>query len=249
MRVCNTISESRVILGDCLEVMDELPAYSFRLIVTDPPYLFTKKRGNDGGTHSKRFSSSPLYDYSQPEEVCLIKMRYGRDECFAWLNKTPRLMRKYDAYIFCSDEQICIYQEWASLNGYKSSVLVWEKPVGIISKKRWSQNAEYVVRIYENGTKLNNVADSSMYGRVLHYTPIRKKHHPTEKPVAMLEHLVQMSSRDGDAVLDPFFGSGSTGVACQRLGRMYVGIERYEPYYKVAKERLKEHGLWGMENF
>lgn len=250
MRRENTITESRIIQGDCLCVMDELPAYAFSLILTDPPYLFTKYNGEEGAQRGgKPLTHSPLYDYSQPEEVCLLKMRYGREEVFAWLDKTPRLMRRFNLYAFCSEEQIGLYQEWAVLHGYKCGVLVWEKPVTIVSKQRWSQNAEFIVRIYEDGTSLNKEDDSRLYGRVLHYAPIRKKHHPTEKPVAMLEHIVRMSSKEGDAILDPFFGSGSTGVACQRLGRKCVGIERYEPYCKVARERLNEQGLWATESF
>lgn len=240
MRRLNTIAKSEILLGDCLTVMDELPAYAFRLIVTDPPYLFTKKNGTDEGTQSSRFSSSPLYDYSQREEVCLLKMRYGKGECFAWLDKTPRLMRKYDAYIFCSEEQIGIYQEWAVLHGYKCSVLVWEKPAAIISKRRWCQNVEFIVRIYENGTGLNRSEENALYNRVLRYPPIRKKKHPTEKPVEMFAHFIRLSSAEGDAILDPFLGSGTTYEAALLLGRLCVGIERYEPYFNVAVKRAAE---------
>lgn len=239
MKVCNTISESRVILGDCLEVMGELPAYSFSLIVTDPPYLFTKKKNTDATSQGKVFSASSLYDYSQPEELCRIKAKNGRKECFAWLDASKRLLRKYNAYIFCSEEQIGIYQEWARLNELKCSVLVWEKPAAIISKKRWCQNVEFIMRIYEDGTGLNILPENGIYNRVLRYKPVRKRKHPTQKPVEMFAHLIRLNSKEGDAVLDPFLGSGTTYEAAVRLGRKCVGIERHEPFYNVAAERAK----------
>lgn len=242
MKKYNTITESKIIWGDCLEVMDRLPAYAFSLILTDPPYLFTKKNGKDVTGEGRRFSRSPLYDYRESEEICLLKMRYGRDEVYAWLDKTPRLMRKYNAYIFCSEEQIGIYQDWAHKHEYKSSVLVWEKPVSIISKQRWSQNVEYIMRIYENGTGLNKIADSSYYSRVLRYPTLHKKEHPTQKPLELVTHLLNINSTFGDAVLDPFLGSGTTYVAARRMGRVCVGIERYEPYYNIAIKRAREDG-------
>lgn len=248
MRKQNAIAESRCIFGDCLVEMEELPAYSFDLVLTDPPYLFTKNNGEAATKGRKPLCNSPLYDYDQPEEVCLLKMRYGREEIEAWLDKTPRLMRRYNLYAFCSDEQIGYYQEWARKLGYKCGVLVWEKPVTIVSKGRWSQNVEFIVRIYENGTSLNKEADSGLYGRVLHYPYLRKKHHPTEKPLPLLENIIRLNSNVGDAVLDPFFGSGSTGVACQRLGRKFVGIERYRPYYEEAAKRLTQTTLCHTDN-
>lgn len=238
MKAYNDIEESKIILGDCLRVMDELPAYAFSLILTDPPYLFTKRHGKDETQKTSSFVT-PFYDYGQREEVCLLKMRYARKEIFAWLDKTPRLMRKYNAYIFCSEEQIGIYQEWAVQHRYKCAVLVWEKPITIINKQRFSQNVEYIIRIYENGTRLNYVPESNVYGRVLRYAPVRKRRHPTEKPLDLLGVIVRLSSKRGEAVLDPFCGSASTYEAAIRQGRKCVGIEKYEPYYKTAKERAE----------
>ena len=239
MRVFNEV-DSKLILGDCVQVMDELPAYAFSLIVTDPPYLFTKHQGKlqPSAEGKKRLNSSPLYDYSDNTGRCLIKDGNGREQTFRWLDMTPRLMRKYNAYVFCSDEQIAYYQEWAEIHGYLSSVLVWEKPVEIISKKRWSQNVEFIVRIYERGTGLKSVDNSQLYGRVFHYKRIRNKLHPTEKPVEMLQRIIMLSSNDGDSVLDPFCGSASTYVAATRLGRKCVAIEKNKMFYDIAKKRI-----------
>jgi site-specific DNA-methyltransferase (adenine-specific) len=64
------------------------------------------------------------------------------------------------------------------------------------------------------------------------------KLHPTQKPVALMEYLIKTYTKEGDTVLDFTMGSGTTGVACKRLGRRFVGIELDENYFRVAKERI-----------
>ena len=64
--------------------------------------------------------------------------------------------------------------------------------------------------------------------------------HPTEKPVALLEYLIQTYTDTGETVLDNCMGSGSTAVACIRSGRHYIGYEAEEEYYEIAKERIAE---------
>jgi len=65
-----------------------------------------------------------------------------------------------------------------------------------------------------------------------------KNNHPTVKPIALMEYLVKLVSREGAVVLDPFMGSGSTGIACKNLNRYFIGVEREEEYVKIAKKRL-----------
>ena len=67
--------------------------------------------------------------------------------------------------------------------------------------------------------------------------------HPCEKPVAMLRHMVRMSSRDGAAVLDPFMGTGSTGEAAELEGRSFIGIEKSPEYFEIAQKRLDKAQL------
>jgi modification methylase len=67
-----------------------------------------------------------------------------------------------------------------------------------------------------------------------------KKAHPTQKPEALLYRVIMAATKPGDVVLDPFFGSGTTGVVAKRLGRDFIGIEREKSYIEVAKERLRQ---------
>jgi len=70
-------------------------------------------------------------------------------------------------------------------------------------------------------------------------TTLRKNTHPTVKPIALMEYLVKLVSREGQVVLDPFMGSGTTGMACKKLGRDFVGIEMEEEYIEIAKARIE----------
>ena len=119
------------------------------------------------------------------------------------------------------------------------SILVWEKPVSIINKNRYSQNIEYIIRIYDYGTALNKVSQNEFYNRVQHVSPVSTKHHPTEKPVALIERIVELNTKEGDVVCDPFIGSGSTAIAAIRRNRKYIGFEVNKEYYDVAMNRIR----------
>ena len=69
-------------------------------------------------------------------------------------------------------------------------------------------------------------------------TPTRTNNHPTVKPVALMEYLVKMVSKEGHIVLDPFMGSGTTGMACKKLNREFIGIEMMPEYMEIAKARI-----------
>ncbi len=67
-----------------------------------------------------------------------------------------------------------------------------------------------------------------------------KNSHPTVKPIALMEYLVKLISREGATVLDPFMGSGSTGIACRNLNRNFIGIEKEAEYIKIAEARINK---------
>lgn len=85
MRYINTIKESRLIFGDNLQVMDDLPAYSIDLIVTDPPYCFSKHNGKfERGENEKCHSNTSLYDYNDESGECRIKVKFTKDDIYRW---------------------------------------------------------------------------------------------------------------------------------------------------------------------
>ena len=87
-------------------------------------------------------------------------------------------------------------------------------------------------------THANDAAHCNVWERGT--IPIQKRFHTCEKPVDILSRIIRTSSRTGDTVLDPFMGSGSTGVACAQEGRRFIGIEKDQKYFETAKERIAE---------
>ena len=70
---------------------------------------------------------------------------------------------------------------------------------------------------------------------------IRNKNHPTEKPIELMETFILNSSKEGESVLDPFMGSGTTAIACLNTNRNFIGIELDDKYFEIAKERIESH--------
>ena len=87
-------------------------------------------------------------------------------------------------------------------------------------------------------THVNDAAHCNVWERAA--IPSQKRFHTCEKPVDILSRIIRTSSRTGDTVLDPFMGSGSTGVACAQEGRRFIGIEKDQKYFETAKERIAE---------
>lgn len=188
---------------------------SVDLIVTDPPYLHNKGHGNSkmNGRFGFGTKEGSLYDFSGK----MLEDMNGFGECqiSEFLSLSRRVLRKMNLYAFCSENQLLYYLAWAKANGYYSTVLVWEKPLFIMNRNKFSNNAEFIVRVYEHGgTGLNKLDNPDLYRRVRHTPTVRSKSHPTEKPVTLIKEILSVSTKEGDLVLDPFTGSGTTGVAC-----------------------------------
>ncbi len=94
-------------------------------------------------------------------------------------------------------------------------------------------------REYEDLRRPFNATPADQWGDVWRFPVVRNAEHPTQKPIEMLRHMVAVSTRPGDMVLDPFAGSGTCGVACVALGRSFVGIERDPKYFAIACERIE----------
>lgn len=185
------------------------------------------------------FHKSELYNY---DGFMLNDMgNFGQEKINEFLDIAIKKMKKTNMYIFCSETQVPYYCLWAEEHGYFYTILVWEKPISIINKNRFSQNLEYIVRIYELGTGLNKVDLNHLYNRVDHSEPVSKKRHPTQKPLSLMEKFVLLSTKEGDTILDPFMGSGTTGVVTERNNRHFIGFEKEEKYFKIAEERLKDN--------
>ena len=218
--------------GDCLELVKDIPDKSVDLLLTDPPYLHIK-----GGCKSKGLNKGVRDTKSK---VVSNMSDFGEKEVNEFLDIVKPKMKIFNAYIFCSKLQIPYYLNWALKNKCQFDVLIWDKDfTGIISRKFFAPNIEYIIRIYKKG--LNQLDESKYYQKIKQYKRPKNKVHEAEKPVELLKEFIMLSSNNEDIILDMFMGSGTTGQAVLEVGnRKFIGIEKDETYFNIAKVRIEK---------
>lgn len=222
--------------GDCLELMKDIPDKSIDLVVIDPPYDFMSKHYGKSYSEDGAFGKLGRTYHKELESNDIIT---GINEDV--LQELIRVMKKVNIYIWRSKEQILKYINF--FKNYNMDLLTWHKtnPVPTCSNKYLS-DTEYILFFREKGVKIyGTYATKKKY----YVTPTNKEDkklykHPTIKPVDIIENLIINSSKENDVVLDCFMGSGTTGVACKKLNRNFIGIELEEKYFNIAKERIEK---------
>jgi site-specific DNA-methyltransferase (adenine-specific) len=215
-----------LMLGDCLEMMGEIEDGSVDLVVTDPPY-----RVISGGTKSNPSLSKSLGGNNG-------KIFLHNDIAFdAWL---PVVYRKLKSaahlYVMTNFKNLFDLHRAVTAAGFDvHNLLVWRKQ-NFVANRWYMKNCEYVLLARKGAAfTINDPSSPTVHD----YTnPVGRKLHPTEKPVDLLALYIGNSSAVGDVVLDPFMGSGTTGVAAMNIGRRFIGIERDESYFTIAEQRI-----------
>lgn len=210
---------NEIIQGDCLEVMRTFPDKSFDLVLTDPPYGI----GEHGG--KKRYGP-------QSKEKGFKTHKHYDD--LGW-DSIP-LTKEYFAEIFrVSKDQIIFGMNYYTyfLPPTKCFV-VWHKKG---TDKSSFADCELIWTSFQSAARLFKY-DWVGFGYINNPDKERKEH-PTQKPLKLMEYLVNRFSKEGDTILDPFVGSGTTCLAAKNLKRNYVGIELNPAYVEVAQKRLE----------
>ena len=209
--------------GDCLEVMDKLIKDGIKVdaIITDPPYGMSFQSNYRKNKYNKIENDSGLKWINE-----------FVDKAYDVLNNDTHL------YCFCSFHNVDIFKQALEKKFKVKNILIWEKNNTSMGDLKGDYAPKYEMIIYcHKGRKtLNGRRDSN----ILRYKRTGNKNHPTEKPVDLLEFLISKSTNEEEIVLDPFAGSGSTGVACKNTNRNFIGIELDENYFKIAKERIEK---------
>jgi DNA modification methylase len=227
--------------NDAFELLKSLDDKSIDLIITDPPYWHKKSPGkpySERNTYetNSTFANSNLF---KADGMMMQSMSDFTDkDVYRLLPEFKRVMKIMNAYIFCNDTLVPYYTMWAEQNNLMFSILIWEKPLSIINKNRFSQNIEYIVRIYDYGTALNKREETYLYNKVKKYN-VTDKIHPTQKPTDLIREFLLVSSKEQDLILDPFMGSGTTAIACLKEDRNFIGSEISKEFYDLANKRIE----------
>jgi DNA modification methylase len=216
----------KLINGDCLEEMKNIPDNSVDMVLTDPPYNIARnnnfntmdRAGIDFGEWDK---GADLFSYI--------------DECFRVLDKNGSFV-VFNAWANLGD--ISRYAE--NLGFITKDMLRLEKtnPMPRNRDRRYITDYECAIWFTMPKAKWVFNRQDDKYQRPKFVYSIDKGFHPTQKSLSLMEELLKIHTNPGDAILDPFMGSGTTGVACKNLGRDFIGIELDEGYYNTARERI-----------
>ena len=241
------MSNYKLFNGNCFKIMKQIPNKSIDLVLTDPPYLFNRGGGKTAGTEGKsKIANSELYKF---DGKTMQEMGdFDKPQIYALLNEVKRICKVMRGYFFCNETALQYYLSWATENKCKYNIITLEKSPSILNRNRYSTNSEFLVRIVAKsgaGIKIldydNKQNKIEWLYSVQRFNKIPNKLHPAEKPLDILEGVVELNTNENDLVLDPFMGSGTVGVVCKMLNRKYIGIELDEKYYEIAKNRIKEY--------
>lgn len=118
---------------------------------------------------------------------------------------------------------------------------IWKKtnPIPVANNHHLS-DVEYILYVKDKGTYFNNDLPMKMKSKVAEFPIVASSHkvHPTQKPLKLIEQYVLLHSKKDDVILDCFMGSGTTGVSAVRHNRNFIGIEKEQKYYNIAKQRI-----------
>ena len=226
----------KLMQGDCLERMKEIPSGSVDMILTDPPY----------GTTACKWDSiiplKPMWEQLKriikPNGAILL---FGAEPFSSVLRLSNIKKYKYDWYWRKAKPTV-------HLNA-KTQPLRQIETISVFYGKQCSYSPQGIVPTNEIVSRTNRgnygkcskttLQTATGYPRnVLEFGSIDGVH-PTQKPVALMEYLIKTYTNEGETVLDFTMGSGTTGVAAKNLNRDFIGIELDEGYFKIAKDRIE----------
>lgn len=217
-----------MILGDCRDVLPTLGGVA--LVVSDPPYKVTS---GGFGSLEGGFSGWIKDSYDNKGSIVLCEVEW-KD----WLPLLPAVLRD-DAhvYIFSNDRNLSAAREAAEAAGLIfHRLLVWDKCAAL--PNRWyQQTCEFVLFMRKGKAFMINDPSTKALQKLFQRD---ESEHPTEKPVELCGLYIRNSTKPGELVLDPFSGSGTTGVACVRFGRKYIGIEQDPKWFDVSCRRISD---------
>ena len=218
---------NKIILGDCLEVMKEIPDESIDMILTDPPYLMNYK--------SNRRVVKEKFDHILNDKNAEGLITTYIKECYRILKPDSAL------YMFCSWHKVDLFKQEVEKYFNLKNLIVWNKNNHGSGDLKGAYAPKHELILYAH--KGRSLFRCKRIPDVIDFPKISsdKLVHPTEKPIGLLELFIQNNSDPGNVIFDGFAGSGTTSIAALNTGRSFICIEKDERYFNIAKERIECH--------
>lgn len=226
--------ESKLYNQDCLEVLKSLESESVDCVVTDPPYRVTSR--GSGGTMSgywteKQAQKGKVFEHND----------IGIED---YLPEFYRVLKDgTHCYIMCNNSNLPHFIDVINKSQFDFiKCLIWDKGNKICGRY-YMNSYEYIIMLRRGKARdINNCG----CGDILSFPNVKMKGvdgkniHNSEKPIALMQCLIENSTNPNDIVLEPFMGSGSTIIAAIRANRRYIGIEIDESYFSLAQRRVAD---------
>jgi site-specific DNA-methyltransferase (adenine-specific) len=233
----------------CLEGMKELPNECIDLIFTDPPYYQHRAKNIKGLKNHKDVVTEFEFDEFESEEAFLKFM----DEVLLELYRISK--PGASGYIFCGDDYVSYLNKMVVTAGFQfRKVIHWHKTnpfPAIHTRKMFANSMELAVHFSKGSPKTwNQKSVNEMHNFI--ESPIcmgnERSEHKTQKPLKVCIPFIEISSNEGEVVIDPFMGSGTTAIACLKTERKFIGYEISAKYCKIIQTRyakfLNENALF-----
>lgn len=206
---------------DCMELLGSIRSKSIDLVLTDPPYGMDFQSNHRKDKH-KKIDGDKSLDWL-PE----------------WVDEVARVA-KDDAhiYIWCSWHKVDVFKVELERHFKIKNLLVWAKNGGGMGDLKGGYGGRHELCFFINkGKDLNGSRDTDVIDKAYR---TGNQYHPTQKPVNLMEYLIEKSSGVGDLVLDCFSGSGSTAIACHNTKRNFIGSELDSEFYETSMKRIEQ---------
>lgn len=236
--------EDKIICGDCLDVMKNIPDQSIDLVVTSPPYNLSVKKtfskqttsGWKGKWNNSKIQSTgyDAHDDYMPEDQYIIWQKNVLAECFRVIKDTGAIFYNHKWRV----QKGIFQQRLEIIEGLPlRQIIIWKKAGG------FNFNEGYFLPTYEviyliAKPKFKLAPKVNRYGDVWDIMQQKNSWHPAPFPIELASRCIE--STTGNLILDPFVGSGTTAVAAKKLGKKYIGIDISKDYCKKAEKRIKE---------
>lgn len=204
---------NRILLGDCIQVLETVPAHHVDFVLTDPPYLvgYKDRAGrsihNDTDSHWLKPAFRQIFRVMKPDTLCVSFYGWSKTDLF--------------------------FEAWKTAGFHIVGHITFPKRYSSSTRlMRYSHETAYLL------AKGSPKQPTHPIGDVVDWAYSGNKLHPTQKPLCVLTPLIETFCPRGGLVLDPFAGSGSTLIAARSIGRRYLGIELDPQFHGVATKRM-----------